>query len=169
MKITRMRVNHLKEALGFRLSSTIFSWVVEESAGMRATASRIVVTSEGATVADTDWAELDSLAAKVEVPLRPRTCYEWTVAVRTDAGEEVISPVASFETGKRDEPWQAQWIVCDGEESPRHPIFSRAIELSGEVVSARLYACGLGFYDASIKGEREGEEIHAPGPHALHQ
>ena len=93
MKITRMRVNHLREAIGFRLSSTMFSWVVEESAGTRATASRIVVTSEGATVADTDWAELDSLAAKVEVALRPRTCYEWTVAVRTDAGEEVISPV----------------------------------------------------------------------------
>ena len=73
MKITRMRVNHLKEALGFRLSSTIFSWVVEESAGMRATASRIVVTSEGATVADTGWVDLDSLAAKVDVPLRART------------------------------------------------------------------------------------------------
>ena len=166
MKITRMRVNHLKEALGFRLSSTIFSWVVEESAGMRATASRIVVTSEGATVADTGWADLDSLAAKVDVPLRSRTRYEWTVAVRTDADEEAISPVASFETGKMDEPWQAQWLSCDGEESPRHPIFSTELALAGEVASARLYTCGLGFYDASINGERVGNEYLAPGTNA---
>ena len=105
MKITRMRINHLQDPLGFRLSNTMFSWVVEESAGKVATQSRIVVTSQGATVIDTGWEQLDSLAANVGVPLRPRTCYEWTVAVRTDAGEEAISPVASFETGKMDEPW----------------------------------------------------------------
>lgn len=91
MKITRMRVNHLREPLGFRLSSTMFSWVVEESEGTCAKASRIVVTSDGATVTDTGWDQLDSLAANVSVPLRPRASYEWTVAVRTDADEEVIS------------------------------------------------------------------------------
>lgn len=169
MKITRMRVNHLKEAIGFRLSSTVFSWVVEESEGTRATASRIVVTNCGATVADTDWAQLDSLAANVSVPLKPRTSYEWTVAVRTDAGEEVISPVATFETGKMDEPWAAQWLSCDGAESPRHPIFSHTIALANEVVSARLYACGLGFYDASINGERVGDEYLAPGTNAYNR
>ena len=166
MKITRMRVNHLKEALGFRLSSTMFSWVVEESAGTHATVSRIVVTSNGTTVADTDWAELDSLAAKVDVPLQPRTRYEWTVSVRTDAGEELTSPVATFETGKMDEPWTAQWLSCDGAESPRHPVFSTSLTLAGEVTSARLYACGMGFYDASINGERVGDEYLAPGTNA---
>ena len=65
-----------------------------------------------------------------------------------------------------DEPWSAQWIVCDGAESPRHPIFSRTIALAGEVLSARLYACGLGFYDASINGERVGDEYLAPGTNA---
>ncbi|MBP3892748.1 MAG: alpha-L-rhamnosidase N-terminal domain-containing protein, partial [Atopobiaceae bacterium] len=166
MKITRMRINHLKNPLGFRLSNTMFSWVVEESRGRRAVASRIVVSSGGATVIDTGWEQLDSLAANVGVPLQPCTRYEWTVSVRTDAGEEVASPVATFETGKMDEPWSAQWIVCEGADSPRHPVFSHLIELSGEVASARLYACGLGFYDASINGERVGDEYLAPGTNA---
>jgi alpha-L-rhamnosidase len=65
-----------------------------------------------------------------------------------------------------DEPWSAQWLTCDGAESPRHPIFYSDLALSGKVASARLYACGLGFYDASIHGERVGAEYLAPGTNA---
>ena len=145
MRITNPRINHLCDPLGFAFFHTVFSWAVEESAGTVATTSRIVVTSEGATVADTGWTQLDSLAAGIDIALKPRTRYEWTVSVRTDAGEEATSDAATFETGKMDEPWTAQWIACDGAESPRHPLFSRSIELAGKVASARLYACGLGF------------------------
>ncbi len=166
MRITNLRVNHLSNPLGFTIFHTVFSWAVEDANGTAATASRIVVTSEDATVADTGWAQLDSINANVDVPLKPRTRYEWTVSIRTDANEEATSDVASFETGKMDEPWSAQWLTCDGAESPRHPIFSRNIELTGTVASARLYACGLGFYDASVNGERVGDEYLAPGTNA---
>ncbi|MBR1828689.1 MAG: family 78 glycoside hydrolase catalytic domain [Atopobiaceae bacterium] len=166
MHISTLRVNHLKNPLGFTFFHTVFSWAVEDSKGTVATASRIVVTSDGATVADTGWTQLDSIATNVDVPLKPRTRYEWTVSVRTNADEEATSDIAFFETGKMEEPWSAQWIACDGAESSRHPIFSRTIELASEVTSARLYACGLGFYDASIDGERVGDEYLAPGTNA---
>ncbi len=166
MHITNLHVNHLSNPLGFTFFHTVFSWAVEDSKGTAATASRIVVTSEGVTVADAGWAQLDSIAANIDVPLKPRTRYEWTVSVRTNAHEETTSDVASFETGKMDEPWSAQWLTCDGAESPRHPIFYSDLALSGKVASARLYACGLGFYDASINGERVGAEYLAPGTNA---
>jgi alpha-L-rhamnosidase len=100
MHITGLRINHLNNPLGFTFFHTVFSWAVEDSKGTAATASRIVVTSEGATVADTGWAQLDSIAANIDVPLKPRTRYEWTVSVRTNAHEETTSDVASFETAR---------------------------------------------------------------------
>ena len=166
MLVTKLRVNHLINPLGFTFFHTVFSWAVEESAGTIAIASRIVVTSENETIADTGWAQLDAFATSLNLPLKPRTHYEWSVSVRTNAGEEASSDVATFETGKMDEPWTAQWLVCDGAESPRHPIFYTDIVLADKVTSARLYACGLGFYDASINGERIGDEYLAPGTNA---
>ncbi|MEE0028265.1 MAG: family 78 glycoside hydrolase catalytic domain, partial [Atopobiaceae bacterium] len=129
-----------------------------------------MVQRDGKTLADTGWTQLDSLATQLEdLALEPRARYEWRVSVRSDAGEEATSKTAWFETGKMDEPWQAAWIVCPGEESPRHPIFSTTVSLHGEVAQARLYACGLGLYDAAIDGARVTNEYLAPGTNAYDQ
>ena len=166
-----MQVNHITNPLGFDLGERpTFSWVVEGAAGTRAEASRVVVTRGGQAVADTGWADLDAKACALELPLAPRTCYEWTVSVRTDAGEEAASEPASFETAKMDEPWQARWLTCDYAE-PRHPIFSKrlSLEQGKELASARLYLVGLGVYDARIDGQRISDEVLAPGTHAYDQ
>ena len=109
-----MQVNHITNPLGFDLGENpTFMWVVEDAEGKSAEASRVRVTCEGETVVDTSWADLDAKACALDVPLRPRTHYEWTVSVRTDAGEEATSDVAWFETAKMGEPWEAKWITCD--------------------------------------------------------
>ena len=161
MKIINCKVNHLFNPLGYALNGTAFSWTVEDAKGKRQTAARIIVQREGDPVADTDWAGLDSLAAPVEVPLAPRTRYTWTVAVRTDTGEEATSEENWFETGKLDEPWAGQWIGCDSAE-PRHPIFLREIAPKAPVKRARLYVCGLGLYEARFNGEKIGTEFLTP-------
>ncbi|MCR4870852.1 MAG: glycoside hydrolase family 78 protein [Atopobiaceae bacterium] len=167
MIITNLAVNHIANPLGYDLGAKpTFSWIVEESAGTIATASRVVVTCDGNVVTDTGWADLDAKACALSLDLMPRTRYAWTVSVRTDAGEEATSEPAWFETGKMAEPWAAQWLTCDYAE-PRHPIFTRELGLDPEhIVSARLYVCGLGLYSASIDGEPVGEEHLAPGTHA---
>ena len=170
MRIARMQVNHIANPLGFDLGERpTFSWVVEEAAGTRAVASRVVVTCAGETVADTGWAELDAKACAIDVPLAPRTRYTWTVSVRTDAGEEATGEPAWFETAKLDEPWAAQWLTCAYDE-PRHPVFGKVLALEGEeVASARLYIVGLGVYEVSLGGERVSDEYLAPGTHAFDQ
>ena len=126
----------------------------------------MVVTRGGSVVADTGWAQLDAKACTLDVPLVPRTRYEWSVSVRSDAGEEATSEAAWFETAKMAEPWTAQWLTCDYSE-PRHPVFSQRLRLDQhDVASARLYICGLGLYEASINGQKVGNEFLAPGTHA---
>ncbi len=167
--IRNCQVNHLNNPLGFRMENPlIFHWVAEGLPGKKTAASRIVVhelsrTDEKITVAaDTGFAQLDSLAAPVEVPLKPETRYAWTVTVRTDTGAEETGPEQYFETGHSGEPWHAKWIGCDDDE-PRHPVFSKEIHPSGRVVRARLYITGLGLYEAAIDGKKIGDEFLAPG------
>ena len=159
MRITSCKINHLKNPLGFAMEKAVFSWTVEESTGKRQAAARIRVCCGKETVADTGWENLDSLATKVAIPWKPRTRYVWTVAVRSDAGEEAVSEENWFETGLNS--WQAAWIGCEDEE-PRHPIFSKPIAPKKEVSSARLYICGLGLYEARWNGEKIGEEYLTP-------
>ena len=107
MKITNCQVDHRVNPLGFAMTTPVFSWKVTDAAGSCQTAARIVVRRGGEIAADTGWAELNSLAQPVELALAPRTRYTWTVAVRTDAGEETESTEAWFETSKMDEPFAA--------------------------------------------------------------
>ena len=167
MIVTNLAVNHIANPLGFDLGSRpTFSWIVEDAAGTKAVASRVVVTCDDMVVTDTGWADLDAKACALAMDLMPRTRYEWTVSVRTDAGEEAVSEPAWFETAKLGEPWSAAWVTCDYDE-PRHPVFSREVSVDPDaIVSARLYACGLGVYQAFIDGEKVGCEHLAPGTHA---
>lgn len=159
MQIEHCRVNHLANPLGFAMEKQVFSWVVEDAKGKYQKKARILVKVGGSIAADTGWKNLDSVAATVELTLKPRTRYAWTVAVRTDAGEDAVSEENWFETGL--DTWQAKWIGCDDSE-PRHPVFTKRIEPGREVSAARLYICGLGLYEARWNGEKIGNEYLAP-------
>ncbi len=147
MDIFDCRVNHLENPLGFDLGSPVFTW---KGGNGRLT----VALDENMEdlLYDSGDTLLDPLCAQPELALSPRTRYFWRVA---------DGPVCRFETGKMDEPWQAKWITCDASD-PRHPLFSKRIEPHGQVISARLYICGLGLYEARIDGKRVGEERFAP-------
>lgn len=165
MKIVKCKVNHLINPLGFFMEQTVFSWVAEECQGKKQVSARIRIWTgqeeDDNLLADTDWGNLDSLGTMVELKLKPRTCYFWTVAVRTDAGEEAVSETQWFETGLMGEAWQASWICAD-ETQPRHPVFSKEIVPQKAVAAARLHICGLGVYEAAWNGEKIGEEYLTP-------
>lgn len=99
-------------------------------------------------------------------PLLPRTRYFWRVTAWNSRGDEAKGPVNFFETGKLDEPWKAKWIGApflkmdknDGEA----PYFRKSFQLRGEVEAARLYICGLGYYEAYIEGERVSQDLLEP-------
>lgn len=163
MKIYHCEVNHLTNPLGYQMEKTVFSWQVGETAAKLPKWTRLRVSEESdlsQPVYDSGEAELNSIACVVPLALKPRTRYYWTVEVMGDNGEAASSEVNWFETAKQDEPWQAVWITCA--EQSRHPIFSKQIAVKEAPVSARLYICGLGVYEAAINGEKVGDEILAP-------
>ena len=166
MKITQCKVNHIESPMGYQLGTPVFSWVTEAAQGKKQTAARLLVWQDmekTICLHDTEWQNLNSLATPVELPLQPRSRYFWTVAVRSDAGEEAESELNWFETGKMGEPWQGQWITCDKNES-RLPVFHKAFDLSGKgkIASARLYICGLGLYHVKINGQSVSDERLTP-------
>lgn len=160
MKIYDMKVNHLKNPLGFRMERTVFSWKVTGAAGKRQKEARVLVAADERMeeiLFDSGVdAEADALCFQANVDLLPHTRYYWTVTVRSDADEEAVGDVQWFETGKRQEPWQAKWITCNSEEK-RHPAFEKEVNPQKEVACARLYISGLGLYEAYYIPE--GEEV----------
>lgn len=101
MKITQCKVNHMENPIGYQYRHLTFSWIADCRGSLE---SRIVISSAGQVVKDTGWAKLDMAATTLDVELKPRTRYEWTVAVCNEKGESITSDVNYFETGKMQEP-----------------------------------------------------------------
>ena len=165
MELYHVQVNHLTDPMGFLMKRVCFSWKVRGATGTRQVSARAVVAE------DEDLSRVllytgfdpaaDSLGWRVPLGLRPRTRYYFQITVRSDAEEEASSAVHWFETGKMDEPWQAQWVTCDSVEK-RHPWFEKEIAPREKVTQARLYICGLGLYEAYFNGTRIGNEYLTP-------
>jgi len=165
MKIVQCRTNHLESPMGFKIGKPVFSYKVTEAKGKKQTSARIRLSAAvdmTAVVYDTGLSDsINSLAHTADIKLSPRTRYYWDVTVQSDAGEEAVSELNRFETGKQDEKWQAEWITCESSDS-RHPIFSTPLTISKPVTQARLYICGLGLYETHIGGVRVGNERLTP-------
>lgn len=171
MKISHLRTNHITNPLGFELDQVSLSWVTEkgESASISQTAAQVEISLdesfEELLFDSGKCSEIDSLGYIPSIELKPRTRYYWRVTVWGDAGDQVTSEPAWFETAKMDELWQGQWIAPDLDKEI-HPLMRKTFHLSRDVVSARIYLSGVGLYEAEINGKKVGNEVLAPGYHA---
>lgn len=168
MEIYDLRVNHLKNPLGFKMEKTVFMWKVKGAKGKKQRAARVQAAESPEKLRNGDFiidagfdGNADSLCFPVKIDLKPYTRYYWQVTVQSDQNEEAVSEIQWFETSKMNDPWKAQWISC-GNAEKRHPIFEKDIEVKKPLISARLYICGLGLYEAYIGGERVGSEYLTP-------
>lgn len=174
MKLKNLRVNNIEQPLGFQVMPLSFSWTVEEAGEAKEQQlARIRIYENMETEPDTEdrtivydsgeVADADSLDYSVNVELKPRTRYQWSVEVTTDTKEQV-SAESWFETGKADEAWEGQWIAPEQQTSS--VILRKTFVYDGTVGAARLYICGLGVYECYINGKKAGEEYLAPGYHS---
>jgi len=88
-------------------------------------------------------------------------CY-WKVRV-WDESDRVSewSEQAFWEMGLLNpDDWEAKWI---GYDCPSAPMFRREFTLNKAVSKARVYVCGLGYYELSINGARIGDHVLDPG------
>lgn len=137
-----------------------FSWRYEGSAQ---TAYRIMIAI------DTEMTSLvydsgvinsaENLLIECKIALASKTRYFYQVLIQTGDNNWVESPTAFFETGLLNaEDFNAKWITAPGCEAP---LFRKQfrVEQNG---SARLYICGLGFYEATLNGKKIGDRLLDP-------
>lgn len=114
MKLAELKVNHFTTPLGFQITLLSFSWKVTDSGEAKKQEwARLCIFCGEDTVFDSGKdSSADSLDYQVDIKLSPRTRYTFSVEVMADNGESAKA-TSSFETGKMNESWTAQWITPD--------------------------------------------------------
>ncbi len=98
-----------------------------------------------------------------------QSCY-WTVRVWDTAGQaSPWSQTTCWEMGiLQQQDWQAQWICNIQEQVPEHlpstasPLFRQTFTVEKPVAQARLFICGLGFFEATLNGAKVGDHVLDP-------
>lgn len=168
MYISRLRVNHKKNPLGFNLAKIHLSWEVKAVCGKWAVETRIIVSESSnmeKLVYDSGVQEnYHENQMLVSFDLKPRTRYYWQVEVKDDKGDCAKSNPAWFETGKLQESWTAKWIGTE-ENEKRMPLLYKEFELKEKPEFVRWHVCGLGLYEAYVNEKKAGREFLMPGYH----
>lgn len=166
MKISSCKTNHIVNPLGYGMDHTTVSWITGDTSSKRQLAARIVVAADALMtqiIYDSGRSEaLSNLATDLPVELQAYTRYYWTVQVWGDAGDEAVSAVNWFETGKRGDGWQARWITPAWSDKNLHPYLRKSFSIEGKIKSARAYVTGMGLYELEINGARVGQERLTP-------
>jgi alpha-L-rhamnosidase len=171
----RLTVEYQTNPLGLTELKPRFSWWVnDDRPGARQTAYQIGVGSSPDQLQDV-WhsGKTDSdqsvLLDYAGAPLESRRRYSWRVRTWDKEGNvSDWSQPHSFEMGLLNpKDWSAKWIGANLtgslDMSVPAPYFRRAFEVQGQVARARLYITALGVFEASINGQRVGDERLAPG------
>ena len=163
MQIYDLKINGIREPLGFELPYVRASWKVRDTASRRAVKAALTVARDAEftdILLKKKGAELNCVGEVLELSLQPRTRYYVRVELSGDAGDSARAETW-FETGKMGEAMDARWISTQPEDR-FHPVFFRCFPLPATPVSARLYVTGLGLYEAALNGEKVGCELLAP-------
>jgi alpha-L-rhamnosidase len=172
LKVTNLTCNYAKNPVGID-SKPRFSWQLESDVrGQYQSGYKIGVSSSKANLElcifdlwDTGKVmKPESILVKYDgKELSPRTRYWWKVISYDCSGEEYESEAAFFETGKLNENWNANWITANFIKNEAtafaSPYLRTTFEIDSPIVEARLYICGLGYFEAYINGSKSSDDL----------
>lgn len=167
MRIIKCRTNHMVNPLGFAMEQAVVSWVADSNESKKQVRAQVKVArdremKELLFVSDASE-NLESVAYELPIELKPRTAYYWTIEVWGDAGDSAISEVNYFETGKREEELEGDWLTTPWEDQSISPYIRKNLNFKKKVAKARLYMTGLGLYWLEVNGAKVGNDFLAPG------
>ncbi|MCI6998255.1 MAG: family 78 glycoside hydrolase catalytic domain [Eubacterium sp.] len=164
MRITNVRINGIENPVGFTYDGLSCSWNVRETESKKAKNIVIEVSlseSFEEILYKKEGSDLNQAGELLNISLKPRTTYYYRITVTGDHGDSAVSEVYTFETGKMDEVWHAEWIAA-AKEDTFHPMFTKTFSVKGEVKRARLYLTGVGLFETYLNGEKVGKEYLTP-------
>jgi len=136
-----------------------FSLMVRRASGAQAEYRIWMEGRNGASVWDSGWVES---ARSNAIPytgamLEPDHDYTAWAQVRTTTGLETEpSQPLEFSTGLEKGKWPAPWI-CQPTVVSAAPMFRCEFETGRDLVRARLFIAGLGYFEAQLNGEKVGD------------
>jgi alpha-L-rhamnosidase len=176
-RVTDLRCEYLSHPLGIDVAQPRLSWKLRSQwRGQKQTAYQIIVASRmdllkadrgdlwnsGKVFSDQS---LDVVYAGAPLASRTKCCWKVRVWDKDDRPSP-FSDVATWEMGLLDaNDWRAEWLVApDGEPNAMGPApyLRRTFVLSNWVKRARLYICGLGYYELHLNGAKVGNHVLDP-------
>lgn len=153
-----------------------FSWKIKaQNSGWEQAAYRIIVADDEESIVNENGTCWDSGKINSRDQLFIRYSgnqleygkeYYWKVMVWENGNSEgkwsshkrVHTPI------RYPEDWRAQWITTDYQKDLPAPLFRRKFGLKQpeEILSTRLYICGIGYYEAYLNGEKIGDRVLEP-------
>lgn len=179
IRIHDLRVNYLKNPIGLD-STPKFTWKLSsEKRGEHQTAYRLMVSSSKTLFSKGEYDLWDTgkrcCADHLHIPyegakLPAMTRCFWGVTVYGGDDMPFTSEAAFFETGKLDTRWEANWITAEfvgkganpkerEDNTLMAPYLRKAFTLKSGISDARLYICGLGYFEASVNGQKTGDDL----------
>ena len=163
-----LRCEYLVAPIGVDSYHPRLTWLLNDSRyGAVQTACRLLVGEDSVEVSAGKGRYWDSgkilsdemLVRYAGEKLLPFTRYFWRVSVWDKDGNEVFSPVSSFETGMMNPGnWEGSWISDENNTAIKPaPYFRKEFETSKKIQSARAYIAVAGLYEFYINGRRVGD------------
>ena len=166
-EIISLKTEHMTEGCVTDSARPRFSFALaSDGRNVKLASAKIAVLRDGETVWETETAE-----QRVRYgggPLAPFTVYTVRVAAVSDGGERATAET-TFETGRMDTPWHAEWIsdpaysFTEKKVSPLPMEFMRRVKLREKPASAKIRVTAMGIYELKVNGVKAGEDYFAPG------
>lgn len=185
LKPINLRCESRVNPLGVDVPQPRLSWILDSKPGakeFRQSAYRVLVAtslSELQRQSGSLWdsgkvsgAAQNNIAYRGK-PLRAGQQCFWKVQVWSSTDSGSWSTPASWEMGPMEpSDWQGKWI-SDGKIAPTKeadlyndnpaPLLRKEFGVRGQISRARLTISGLGYYEASLNGEKIGDHVLDPG------
>ncbi len=163
-----LKCEYLVNPLGIDATSPRLTWLLDDSRyGIMQNAYRIVVGADSVSVVrgqgniwDTQKVTSDKMLVTYQgKKLEPFTKYYWQVRLWDKDNTELVSTVASFETGMMEiDNWKGAWISDGrGVDYQPAPYFRKQFNLNKKIKSARAYIAVGGLYELYINGKKVGD------------
>jgi len=175
LKITDLLCEYISEPLGIDTETPRFSWRVQNDCRNNyQTAYQILVSSvkENLTKNKGDMWDSGKIKSSQSVnikynggKLKSDKTYYWKVKIWDSSyNQSIYSSISKFETGLlNQEDWKGEWLTTSRQFDTRVPIFRKEFTLNKNVIRARIYISGLGYYELTINGKKVGDNVLDPG------
>ena len=172
---TELRCEYGKNPIGIDVVNPHLSWVLASTERDEKQSAYEIVVASNPEILRTDHGDIWNSGKvdsdeSIQIPFRGKTlqsgerCY-WKVRVWDKQGKPSdFSEPGFWEMGLLSpDDWHGEWIGFPGGWTGRALYFHYQFSIDKQVVSARAYVAGLGYYELHINGQRIGDHVLDPG------